>query len=146
MLAEQLRMARLTGYSKSASGQQHGWHPTQEPWVCLLPASNQKVRATHVHEVLASCSCCTHVRAKLQPYLQLLHPRDDGVRVASSPAGLGCPHKLWDPGAAYIHSQRVAQWSDAKEDRAVPPLHAPTDTSIYHAHGAETFPDSDTAR
>ena len=60
--------------------------------------------------------------------------------------GLGCPHKLWDPGAAYIHSQRVAQWSDAKEDRTVPPLHAPTDSSIYHAHGAEILPDSDTAR
>lgn len=60
--------------------------------------------------------------------------------------GLGCPHKLWDPGAAYIHPQRIAQWSNAKKERAVPPLHAPTESPIYHARGAEIFPDSDTAR
>ena len=62
------------------------------------------------------------------------------------PTGLGCPQKVWDPGAAYIHGQRVAQWRNAKVDRPVPALHAPVDSPIYHAHGAEIFPDSDTTR
>ena len=61
-------------------------------------------------------------------------------------AGVGCPHKMWDPGAAYIHGQRIAQWRNAKVDRPVPALHAPVDSPVYHAHGAEIFPDSDTAR
>ncbi|CAK0785220.1 hypothetical protein CVIRNUC_008426 [Coccomyxa viridis] len=75
---------------------------------------------------------CTRTAEWLAPYTRAL--------------GLGCPHKVWDPGAAYIHGQRVAQWRNAKVDRPVPALHAPVDSPIYHAHGAEIFPDSDTTR
>lgn len=43
MHAEVFRTLRLTGCSRSASGQQIGWHPTQGPWVrppyaqCIRP-------------------------------------------------------------------------------------------------------------
>ena len=80
------------------------------------------------------------------PRRGFLVPHKGSWRALVCSAGLGCPHKVWDPGAAYIHGQRVAQWRNAQEDRPVPALHAPADSPIYHAHGAEIFPDSDTAR
>ena len=45
-----------------------------------------------------------------------------------------------------MHAQRVAQWFDTEKDRPLPRLHTPTESPIYHAHGAEIFPDSDTSR